>query len=120
MGIAIHPLQQRIYWVDYNSTIGVSVLNSCDIDGGDVKQFMVQSNSLTWNHSASMNLTDLKIDFRSNNTAFIIDQVETCHVQSMCVCYDAIRRYMDVYGSFFAKNSCIRRPCQSFWAFGHI
>lgn len=79
-GIAIHYKQQRIYWTDRNvstqASIGVhGVLRSCNLDGSDVKNVIVLRK--VDNITVSTNLTDLVIDFRKNNTAFILDSGST-------------------------------------------
>ena len=68
-GIAIHYKQQRIFYVDRNT------LRSCDLDGANVQDIYVYTT--VGNHTVSTNLTDLVIDFRHNNTAFIIDSGES-------------------------------------------
>jgi hypothetical protein len=70
-GLAIHYKQQRIYWTDRNDTVSRGVLRSCDLDGGNLRQVHVYYD--VDNVSVSMNLTDLVLDFRHNNTAFMID-----------------------------------------------
>jgi hypothetical protein len=75
MGIAIHTFDKRIYWIDRNLSINYSVLRSCDLDGANYKQSFILSSA--YNQSISLNLTDIKISYRNNNTAFIIDQSST-------------------------------------------
>ena len=73
-GIAIHYKQQRIYWTDRNASSiagNHGVLRSCNLDGTDVQNVIVLRT--VDNVTVSTNLTDLVIDFRKNNTAFILD-----------------------------------------------
>jgi len=74
MGIAVHMLESRIYWVDKTVSSDEkrhSVLRSCKTDGSDYTEVFVYK--AVGNHVVSTNATDLVIDFAHNNTAFFID-----------------------------------------------
>lgn len=73
-GLAIHYKQQRLYWTDRNHSDADGnrgVLRSCKLDGSDLQLTYVFAK--VDNTTVSTNLTDLVIDFRHNNTAFILD-----------------------------------------------
>ena len=77
MGIAVHHLKQRLYWVDKNVTAShgsaaAAVLRSCNFDGTGYQQVLLYRK--VDNHTVSVNVTDLVIDYFHNNTAFFIDQ----------------------------------------------
>jgi hypothetical protein len=77
MGIAVHHFKQRLYWVDKNITTlhgsaAATVLRSCNFDGSGYQQ--VDLYRKVDNHTVSVNVTDLVIDYFHNNTAFFIDQ----------------------------------------------
>lgn len=74
MGIAIHMIESRIYWIDKKITDAQtkqSVLRSCKTDGTDFTEVYVYK--AVGNHTVSTNATDLVIDFSRNNTAFFVD-----------------------------------------------
>ena len=76
-GLAFHYKQQRLYWVDHNTSVAGdqhSVLRSCSLDGTDVQNTFIFRT--VDNVTVSTNLTDLVIDFRHNNTAFMLDSGE--------------------------------------------
>jgi hypothetical protein len=73
-GIAIHYMTNRIYWVDIKLKIDgvtwVNVLRSCDLDGSNYLLFMEYDK--VRGHTVG-SLTDLVINFKQNNTAYILD-----------------------------------------------
>ena len=80
MGIAVHHIKQRLYWVDKNLSFATrekshSVLRSCNFDGTGYRQVYLyrQVDNSTGSVPVSVNATDLIIDYFHNNTAFMID-----------------------------------------------
>lgn len=70
----MHYKQQRLYWTDRNVSLADDqrgVLRSCNLDGSDVRDIYVFRT--VDDLPVSTNLTDLVIDFRHNNTAFVLD-----------------------------------------------
>ena len=71
MGIALHPYQERVYWMDRNATSRRSSLRSANLDGSGYREVFVYK--LVGNMTVSVNATDLVIDLQHNNTAFFLD-----------------------------------------------
>jgi len=73
-GIAIHFPTNKIYWVDVKLKVdGVTwqnVLSSCNLDGSGYYLFAAYEN--VRGHPVG-SLTDIAINFKQNNTAYIID-----------------------------------------------
>lgn len=73
MGIAVHYDLEVLYWIDRNLTKKHTVLRSCAFDGSNYNQMFIFNR--VDNHSVSVNVSDLVIDFSHNNTAFFADRV---------------------------------------------
>lgn len=76
MGIAIHLMEKKIYWLDKNISINnipahLTCLRSCNFDGSGYSQVFIYR--IVDNVTISANVTDLVIDFFHNNTALFID-----------------------------------------------
>lgn len=71
MGVTLHLLQDKIYWVDKNTAKTESVLRSCNLDGTNYNEVIVFTT--IDGLSISTNLGDIAIDYSQNNTAVIMD-----------------------------------------------
>lgn len=83
MGIAVHSKMNRLFWIDRDSSTKKQILSSCRIPNTDITDDQdVTSDSQCAQYqvieyvegrAVSKNITDIVIDFYSNNTLFFID-----------------------------------------------